>query len=40
MKSGARSRARHDKPTGFKPCEVVELAVGIDRLVALANGGP
>lgn len=37
----ASTSRRTDFPIvpGFKPCKVVELAFGMDRLVALANGG-
>lgn len=37
----ASTSRRTDFPPvpGFKPCKVVELAFGMDRLVALANGG-
>lgn len=37
----ASTSRRTDFPTvpGFKPCKVVELAFGMDRLVALANRG-
>jgi glycyl-tRNA synthetase len=36
----ASTSRRTDFPAvpGFKPCKVVELAFGVDRLVALANG--